>query len=100
MLYTELQPVDSFRVKLTHPFSSYDRQMLTLFYQPLIGSEAVSLFLTLWTDAENTEPQEHSHYYLMNILSFSLQPIFQARITLEAIGLLRTYKLKDVGEKR
>ncbi|AXI01307.1 helicase DnaB [Sporosarcina sp. PTS2304] len=100
MLYTELQPVDSFQVRLTHPFSSYDRQMITLFYQPLIGSEAVSLFLTLWTDAENTEPQEHSHYYLMNILSFALQPIFQARITLEAIGLLRTYKKKETGEKR
>lgn len=100
MLYKELQPVDSFQVKLVHPFSSYDRQMITLFYQPLIGADAVSLFLTLWTDAEQTEPQEHSHYYLMNILSFALQPIFQARITLEAIGLLRTYKKKDVGEKR
>ncbi|WP_153730632.1 replication initiation and membrane attachment family protein [Sporosarcina obsidiansis] len=100
MLYTELQPVDSFRVKLTHPFSAYDRQMITLFYQPLIGSEAVSLFLTLWTDAENREPQEHSHYYLMNVLSFPLQPIFQARIALEAIGLLRTYRKQGEGEQR
>ncbi|GKV66871.1 MULTISPECIES: replication initiation and membrane attachment family protein [Sporosarcina] len=100
MLYTELQPVDSFRVKLTHPFSAYDRQMITLFYQPLIGSEAVSLFLTLWTDAENQEPQEHSHYYLMNVLSFPLQRIFQARISLEAIGLLRTYKKRDENEAR
>lgn len=100
MLYTELQPVDSFRVKLTHPFSAYDRQMLTLFYQPLIGSEAISLFLTLWTDAEDQDPQEHTHYYLMNVLSFPLQPIFQARITLEAIGLMRTYKKPDENDKR
>ncbi|MGE7543421.1 replication initiation and membrane attachment family protein [Sporosarcina newyorkensis] len=100
MLYTELQPVDSFQVKLAHPFSFYDRQMITLFYQPLIGSEAVSLFLTLWTDAENMEAQEHTHYYLMNILSFPLQRIFEARISLEAIGLLRTYKKTDEMENR
>ena len=100
MLYTELQPVDSFEVKLTHPFSAYDRQMLTLFYQPLIGPEAVSLVLTLWTDAESREPQEHTHYYLMNMSSFPLQAIFEARISLEAIGLLRTYKKKQEVEAR
>ncbi|PID00755.1 replication initiation and membrane attachment family protein [Sporosarcina sp. P29] len=100
MLYTELQPVDSFEVKLAHPFSAYDRQMLTLFYQPLIGPEAVSLFMTLWTDAESREPQEHTHYYLMNMSSFPLQAIFEARISLEAIGLLRTYKKKQEIDKR
>ncbi len=100
MLYKELQPVDSFEVKLAHPFSAYDRQMLTLFYQPLIGPEATSLFMTLWTDAESREPQEHSHYYLMNMSSFPLQSIFEARLSLEAIGLLRTYKKQDEIEKR
>ncbi|ARK23737.1 hypothetical protein SporoP37_02860 [Sporosarcina sp. P37] len=100
MLYTELQPVDSFEVRLAHPFSTYDRQMLTLFYQPLIGPEAVSLFMTLWSDAESREPQEHNHYYLMNMSSFPLQAIFEARISLEAIGLLRTYKKKIELEKR
>ena len=27
---------------LSHPFSDYDRQLLTLFYQPLIGPDAMS----------------------------------------------------------
>ena len=38
-VYKELQPVDSYKIILSHPFSDYDRQLLTLFYQPLIGSE-------------------------------------------------------------
>ena len=36
-LYKELQPVDAYKIRLSHPFSDYDRQLLTLFYQPLIG---------------------------------------------------------------
>lgn len=100
MLYTELQPVDSYKVRLSHPFSAYDRQMITLFYQPLIGAEAVSLFLTLWTDAEERTPGEQAHYYLMDMLSFPLQKIFEARVSLEAIGLLRTYRRQEEGDSR
>lgn len=100
MLYSELQPVDSFQVKLAHPFSAYDRQMLSLFYQPLIGPDAVSLFLTLWADGEQSEMEERAHYDLMDILSKPLKAIFEARITLEAIGLLRTYKKKEQDSSR
>ncbi|WP_172368886.1 replication initiation and membrane attachment family protein [Sporosarcina jiandibaonis] len=98
-LYKELQPVDSYKVQLSHPISDYDRQLLTLFYQPLIGSSAMSLFMTLWADAEQENEREYTHYHLMNLLSMSLDPIFEARISLEAIGLLRTY-MKNDGDTR
>jgi replication initiation and membrane attachment protein len=91
MLYQELQPVDTFTIKLSHPFSDYDRQLLTLFYQPLIGPDAMSLFMTLWADAERNMENEFNHYYLMNLLTMPLVKVFEARISLEAIGLLRTY---------
>lgn len=94
-LYKELQPVDSYKIMLSQPFSNYDRQLLTLFYQPLIGSEAMSLFLTLWADAESREDREFNHYHLMNILTKPLGPVFEARISLEAIGLLRTYVKRE-----
>ena len=86
-LYKELQPVDSYKIRLPHPFSDYDRQLLTLFYQPLIGSSAMSLFMTLWADAEREDELEYTHYHLMNILTMPLGPVFEARISLEAIGL-------------
>jgi len=98
-LYKELQPVDAYKIRLTQPFSDYDRQLLTLFYQPLIGPGAMSLFMTLWADAEREDDREYNHYHLMNILTMPLGPVFQARISLEAIGLLRTYRKKDGDAK-
>ena len=41
-LYKELQPVDLYKIRMPQPFSDYDRQLLTLFYQPLIGPTAMS----------------------------------------------------------
>lgn len=98
-VYKELQPVDAYKIILSHPFSNYDRQVLTLFYQPLIGSEAMSLFMTLWADAEQVNEKEYNHYHLMNLLTMPLGPILEARISLEAIGLLRTY-VKREGDVR
>ncbi|MCG7346052.1 DnaD domain protein [Sporosarcina sp. ACRSL] len=99
MLYQELQPVDTFTIKLSHPFSDYDRQLLTLFYQPLIGPEAMSLFMSLWAEAEREKEKEFNHYYLMNLLTMPLVKVFEARISLEAIGLMRTF-CKQEGEER
>lgn len=99
MLYQELQPVDTYTIKLATPFSDYDRQLLTLFYQPLTGPEAMSLYLTIWADIGAKEDAQFTHYHLMNTLTMPLSSIFQARISLEAIGLLRTYT-KTEGDQR
>lgn len=98
-LYKELQPVDAYTIQLAHPFSDYDRQLLTLFYQPLIGRDAMSLFMTLWADAEQPDSLVYNHYHLMNILTMPLGLVFEARISLEAIGLLRTSRKKN-GDAR
>ncbi|GKV69595.1 replication initiation and membrane attachment protein [Sporosarcina sp. NCCP-2716] len=99
MLYQELQPVDAYTLKQSASFSEYDRQLLSLFYQPLTGPEPISLFLTLWADAETNIPRTFNHYHLMNHLSMSLPAVFQARISLEAIGLLRSY-MRMEGDSR
>ncbi|MEG0440009.1 MAG: DnaD domain protein [Solibacillus sp.] len=98
-LMKELQPTDHFEIKLPHALSTNERQLVTLFYQPLTGAEPISLYLTLWAEAESYAPQEMNHYYLMNVLSMPLPKVFEARIALEAIGLLRTWK-KDLGTSR
>ena len=38
--------------------------------------------------------QQMTHYYLMNVLGLPIGKVFEARIALEAIGLLRTWKKK------
>ena len=97
--FHELQPTDHFEITLPHALSTNERQLLTLFYQPLTGPEPISLYLTLWAEAESYATQQYTHYYLMNVLSMPLKKIFEARIALEAIGLLRTWR-KDVDNSR
>ena len=41
--YKELQAADAFNIRLPYPFSNYDRQLLTLLYQPMVGAESISL---------------------------------------------------------
>lgn len=94
-LYKELQPSDHFEIRLPHTLTPTDRQLITLFYQPLTGAEPISLYLTLWAEAEHIERTQQTHYYLMNVLSAPIGKIFEARIALEAIGLLRTYRKQN-----
>lgn len=90
-LFKELQPADHFKITLPNVLSTNERQILTLFYQPLTGADAISLYLTLWAEGEYST-EEMTHYYLMNVLTMPIKQIFEARIALEAIGLLRTYR--------
>lgn len=92
--YKELQPADPYRIRLPYPFSNYDRQLLTLLYQPMIGAEAIALYLTLWAEGEASR-EETTHYTLMNTLGNPIAKIFDARIQLEAIGLLKTYRSNE-----
>ena len=97
-LFKEVQPSDHFKITLPNVLSTNERQVLTLFYQPLTGAEAISLYLTLWAEGEHDD-EEMTHYYLMNVLSMSIKQVFEARIALEAIGLLRTYR-KSTNDAR
>lgn len=72
MLYKELQPADLYMIRLPYSFSDYDRQLLTLFYQPLVGAEGISLYLTLWADGELRNNEQWPHYQLMNVLGVSI----------------------------
>lgn len=91
-LYKEVQPLDHFEIQLPHSLSTNERQLITLFYQPLTGPEPISLFLTLWAEGEDSTNTFLTHYHLMNVLDMSIGKVFEARIALEAIGLLRTWR--------
>lgn len=98
-LYKEVQPTDHFEISLPQFLSTNERQLLTLFYQPLTGPEPISLYLTLWAEGEDLHSTPMTHYYLMNVLNMSIGKVFEARIALEAIGLLRTWR-KDEEDSR
>ena len=98
-LNKEVLPTDEFIISIPQSLSMNERQLLTLLYQPLTGANPISLYLLLWAEGEVEKCEEMTHYYLMNVLDMPLRTIFEARIGLEAIGLLRTYR-KDVDNRR
>ena len=98
-MYKELLATDHFEITLPQALSTNERQLLTLFYQPLTGPDPISLYLILWAEGEDYTTDKMTHYYLMNVLGMSVRSIFEARIALEAIGLLRTWR-KDENDSR
>lgn len=98
-LFKELQPVDSCIIQMPYPLTDQDRQLVTLLYKPIIGIEAMSLYFTLWAESEYHPAEPVSHYFLMDVLGMPLKKIFDARVSLEAIGLLKTWK-QDKSDQR
>ncbi len=88
-----LLPADTYVVYNKAFLHVEDRKLLTLLYQPIIGSQAVSLYLTLLDDLMKEEimSESFSHHHLMATTQLSLDTIKIAREKLEAVGLLKTY---------
>lgn len=93
----ELLPVDGFRVLLKASLPERYQASLYHLYQPLIGVQAICLYELLVHEAEltvGTQDVYQTHHTLMNHLNLSLGEIYEARLKLEGIGLLRTYKME------
>lgn len=91
--WKNLSPKDGFMVKQSALLSNIDQHMLTFLYQPLIGSTAYSLYMSLWTEIENETYWSEGilHAELLSMLNIGMPQLYQARIRLEAIGLLKTF---------
>jgi replication initiation and membrane attachment protein len=96
--WQELLPIDRYIVSSDGLLHSYDQKVLTFLYQPLIGSTAFSLYMTLWCELEENRlwSESTTHHSLMNFLDTNLKEIYLARQKLEGMGLLKTYvKVED-----
>lgn len=100
MKYTVL-PADSYVVINKTILSNQDRDILFQLYQPILGSIAINLYFTLWSnlDKSNIISTNYTHHYLMSNMRIKLEDIIEAREKLEAIGLMCTYfKKGEVNE--
>lgn len=97
--YTTLLPADSYLVFNKTILNDFDKKILISFYEPIVGHLAISLYLTLWNDLDNEQiSRNFSHHHLMSILKCPLNTIKEARLGLEATGLLKTYaKTGDIN---
>lgn len=90
-------PADTFVVVNRTILNESDRKIISMLYQPIIGSMAVSLYYTLWADLDKTEllSNEYTHHHLMTSLRIKMDSIVTARKKLEAVGLLKTFIKKE-----
>ncbi|SFQ06078.1 replication initiation and membrane attachment family protein [Salibacterium halotolerans] len=95
--WTELLPVDRYKVQTADQLGEREHKTLQLLYQPLIGTKAVSLYTMFWSRLEKDSftSSESVHHELMAMLNLPLDDIFEARRGLEGIGLLRTFQRKE-----
>ncbi|MGA8942597.1 MAG: DnaD domain protein [Thermoactinomyces sp.] len=83
----------------THrPMHHADLIGLIHLYQPIVGSAAISLYLTLVYQVPLHRAgvsEMHTHSYLLQLCSFTYDELLEARYLLEGIGLINTYEIKD-----
>ncbi|ADH98877.1 replication initiation and membrane attachment family protein [Salisediminibacterium selenitireducens] len=96
----KLNPSSPYQAFMRSRLASEDIEVMTLLYQPLIGSTAVSLYLTLAHDAQRSPGRiaERTHRGLMMLTGQPLDVLYGERKKLEGMGLLKVYKKTDDGE--
>lgn len=90
-----LSQEDYYEVKLGSMLASYDRDILTILYQPIISHSALALYFTLWGEIKYNEFHPlNKHDVLIKKMGIDIGDLFTARQKLEAIGLMKTYRKK------
>ncbi|MBK0347710.1 hypothetical protein JDW15_03520 [Aerococcaceae bacterium zg-ZJ1578] len=92
-------PLQPFIVRQSGVLSELELKSLIQLYQPIIGHRAVNLYLLLLQQPVNEQKmsQRRVHSYLFPYVEGALGTIDEARLKLEAVGLLHTYKEARVG---
>lgn len=94
MKSVSILPADIYSIINKSLLNDNDRLVLFMLYQPIVGSLAISLYFTLWSDL-NKDNENYTHHHLMNVMNLRLDEIVMARKKIEAVGLLKTYINKE-----
>ena len=90
-------PADTYTVINKTILNDQDRKILTMLYQPIIGSVSTNLYFSLWSNLDRSElvSTEYTHHHLMANMQLNLDEIIDARERLEGIGLLKVFYSGD-----
>lgn len=97
MLKKIVLPADTYIVINKTILNDQDRKILTMLYQPIIGSVSTNLYFSLWSNLDRSEliSTEYTHHHLMANMQLNLDEIIEARERLEGIGLLKVFYSGD-----
>lgn len=90
-------PLDRFMVINKTIFTETDRKILTMLYQPILGCNAVTIYLILRDLLDKIEVISNcfTHYDIMNYTGLSMTEVSIAINKLEGIGLVKAYLKED-----
>lgn len=86
----EIKARDIYRIKVDFSLSFHQISALYSLYQPIIGTDAVALYMTLLSEGSSQKVGE-SHNRLCVIMNRSMTQVESARKQLEQFLLLKTY---------
>lgn len=92
---TIIKPNLQFELCVTQMMTSEELQILTLLYQPIIGPQAVSLYITLNTLANKSSSSLFTHHLLLQVLNVGVEELLALRYKLEAVGLIQVYVTEE-----
>lgn len=97
---TQYTPQSDYLATRAQLLGETSQRVLVYLYQPLIGAVASALYQTLWTQVK-AHPQftrdRQPHSKLLQTLGCDMEGLYEARIRLEAVGLIRTYTQVDTS---
>ncbi len=87
----ELRANDYYQVESGFSLNQEMLESLTLLYQPLIGIEAISFYLTCLAEAKKQDRYQN-HMRLISLSGINIDSLEKARIKCEQFQLIRTFK--------
>lgn len=83
---------DIYEIRIASLISNVDKDVIIELYQPLIGSQATMLYLTLLKQKRNEDEEIiFSTSQLLSSMQITSGNLYNARQALEAVGLFRSY---------
>ncbi|MGO4937204.1 DnaD domain protein [Fundicoccus sp. Sow4_H7] len=93
----KLKPNDQFQVIFHHSVGANELERLSLLYQPIIGSLAVTLYqrLIFFAKQKNTWSDCIKHATFLPLINSGIDQFEKSRHALEAVGLMKSYVKKE-----
>lgn len=93
--WDKVTPNAIYQVFKALPFTQEGKDGLLYLYQPIIGAQALALYLQLIGDESDRQENEFIHLDCLNALNIGLPAFLEARRRLEGMGLLTVFEKED-----